>query len=711
MLAEQYTFNYVWTLWDLLFGTQVVPLLATLGIECPTEPPTAWNDLFKAPWDHALTLRRKQTFLSRLSLGHSGGTPVYYQLATLTMREELASDPRPTQDEVSYLAEEVTKQLKQSIKVYEQASSESVCAFLESVAKWAMSRVAFHPDIPHLSLYDIAATAGAIHTCTDRTDQPEKPFILSSIDLSGIQRYIFAIQYSATTGVAKRLRSRSFFLSLFLDSIIVEILARLGLSTLQVISRSGGQAQLLLPNTEKTIAVLNDLQEELDAYAIKHFEGLLTVHVSATSFSTEEMREQYAQVLRRNAEQLRRRKQRALDRILFGSEGWNEDSFIVGDLHPKARCSSCRRLGTFDEVCTDCARDRHLGGLIPKQDRFYLTDARGVDGIELFGRWIMTVVPPNTDSHSICLSFQAVPEPEAGSRIWWSERARHVAQYPSGDTMEFTEIAATSRGKKRLAYVKADIDRLGMLFAFGIPHSETVLHPCQVRGLSGEIDSFTSGYLQRLLISEYPDTYTVFAGGDDIAVITPWNQGIEIATKLRRQLARLSGDNPDVTLSAAVRVVEPLLPVTFAMEMVEEDLEQAKETVGLTGDRDQVTIFGRTMAWRDAFLVLEDGNFLCESLEKKYLSGAMLHQLQALGLLFREYMDKKSVSGLRYRPLLHYLLARWDEDRDLEKAFKKEPKLREWLYSLAGDTNGSIGALLESVRFALMSRFTEEDAD
>lgn len=711
LLAGHYAFNYAWTVWDRLFGTEMVALLASLGVECPSEPPSAWGEILKPSWDHAVALRRKQTFFSRVSLGNSGGTPVYYKLLSLTDRDELANDARPTKNEASLLADAVKGLLTRAIATYKHVSVDAVYTFVEAVAKWAMSRVAFHSDISHLSLYDVAATAGAIQTCLDRTDRAARPFALAAIDLSGIQKYIFAIQHAAATGVAKRLRSRSFFLSLFLDSVVLEVLGRLGLSTLQVISRSGGQAQLLLPNTPDTFAVMAGIQEELDAYCIEHFEGLLTAHVAVTSFSMEQMRQQYARVLRNNADKLRRRKQRSLERVLLESDGWNEEAFIVGDSHPKARCVSCRRLGTFAEICPDCARDTRLGALIPRREKFYLTDGHDADGIRLFGSWTMTVEPPTEgDRASICLSFQDTPQPESGSRIWWSERTRHVAQYPSGATMEWTEIAARSRGKQRLAYVKADLDRLGLLMAFGIPDSDSVVYPCQVRGLSAEVDAFTSGYVQRLLTREYPDTYTIFAGGDDIAIIAPWHMGIEIAAKLRLQLALLSGNNPDVSLSAAVRVVEPLLPITFAMEMTEADLEQAKETMGATGDRDQVTIFGRTMSWRDADRVMEDGVLLREALEAKCISGAMLHRLQIVGLLFREYMDTKSVAALRYRPLWRYLLARWDEDGNAKKAAAKMPQLVKWLHDLI-DNDESLRTLPESVRFALMSRAAEEDAE
>ena len=169
-----------------------------------------------------------------------------------------------------------------------------------------------------------------------------------------------------------------------------------------------------------------------------------------------------------------------------------------------------------------------------------------------------------------------------------------------------------------MAYVKADIDRLGLLFAFGIPSSDLIAPICQVRGLSAEVDAFTSGYVQRLLTRQYPDTYTIFAGGDDIAIVAPWHQGVEIASRLRMQLALLAGRQTEVSLSAAVRVVEPLTPITFVMEMVEGDLEQAKGHVGQSGDRDQVTLFGRTMSWREAVNVIKDGFLLQSAIEKGF---------------------------------------------------------------------------------------------
>lgn len=78
-------------------------------------------------------------------------------------------------------------------------------------------------------------------------------------EFSGIQDFIYTI----TSKMAmKSLRGRSFYLELFIEHIVDEILLALDLSRVNLIYSGGSQFYLLLPNIEKTKDILNRYKEK-----------------------------------------------------------------------------------------------------------------------------------------------------------------------------------------------------------------------------------------------------------------------------------------------------------------------------------------------------------------------------------------------------------------------------------------------------------------
>lgn len=75
----------------------------------------------------------------------------------------------------------------------------------------------------------------------------EKMFLLYSMDVSGIQDFIYTI---ATQKVLKGLRTRSFYLEIVIEHCIDTLLERTGLTRANLIYSGGGHAYVILPNTD-----------------------------------------------------------------------------------------------------------------------------------------------------------------------------------------------------------------------------------------------------------------------------------------------------------------------------------------------------------------------------------------------------------------------------------------------------------------------------
>lgn len=117
-------------------------------------------------------------------------------------------------------------------------------------------------EIPDISLYDHLRTTAAIAAClyiyhceknewdiTSIKDSRKEKFRLVVGDLSGIQSYIFDISHHGAGGVAKRLRARSFYLSMLSEVASHKVLHTFGLPISNIIMASGGKFYILLPNT------------------------------------------------------------------------------------------------------------------------------------------------------------------------------------------------------------------------------------------------------------------------------------------------------------------------------------------------------------------------------------------------------------------------------------------------------------------------------
>lgn len=89
-----------------------------------------------------------------------------------------------------------------------------------------------------------------------------------------------------------------------------------------------------------------------------------------------------------------------------------------------------------------------------------------------------------------------------------------------GEPLYFDCIANKSGGKKLLGYLKADVDNLGSLFAYGLGDDLQDRNSIsRLATLSRMLDLFFSGRIEQLLSIEYTDCYSVFSGGDDLLII------------------------------------------------------------------------------------------------------------------------------------------------------------------------------------------------
>ncbi|MGR3220096.1 MAG: type III-A CRISPR-associated protein Cas10/Csm1 [Candidatus Anammoxibacter sp.] len=125
-----------------------------------------------------------------------------------------------------------------------------------------------------VSLYDHLRSSAAIAACLYKRHKTSlddgKNFdnkyelLLIGGTFSGIQNYIFDITNLGSGGAAKRLRARSFFVYIFLETIIQRVLYELDLPLVCNMFSAGGKFLLFAPNTNTVNEKLATLKKEIE---------------------------------------------------------------------------------------------------------------------------------------------------------------------------------------------------------------------------------------------------------------------------------------------------------------------------------------------------------------------------------------------------------------------------------------------------------------
>ena len=157
-------------------------------------------------------------------------------------------------------------------------------------------------------------------------------------------------------------------------------------------------------------------------------------------------------------------------------------------------------------------------------------------------------------------------------------------------------------GVSALMTLKGDVDNLGAIFQHGLEAPSL----SRMAAMSRQMNAFFAVHLPYLCRTEFRNTYTVFAGGDDFFLIAPWTHQMELATRLHTDFHRYVSENGRIGFSAGLAMTKPGLPVRQLEAMAEHSLENAKAFRRKTGGaKNAVACFDRTIDWSDYRELLE----------------------------------------------------------------------------------------------------------
>jgi CRISPR-associated protein Csm1 len=161
---------------------------------------------------------------------------------------------------------------------------------------------------------------------------------------------------------------------------------------------------------------------------------------------------------------------------------------------------------------------------------------------------------------------------------------------------------------------------------------------------------------------QYRNIYTVYAGGDDLFLISDWETAANFAFLIQREFSDYVCQNKDVTISAGINLAKARYPIRRGVEEAENFLRDSKDR-----GRNRITLFHTTVEWKLLEDLEEFRDFLEKSLLNKEsrLSKSFLRRLLTYHQMFMEAYCPKDLgrkganpAGVRFQSKLAYDIGR-----------------------------------------------------
>ena len=550
---------------------------------------------------------------------------------------------------------------------------------------------------PDVSLYDHNRLTSAIAACLaydDHLPEPDEDVaLLVRGDLSGIQRFIYRLSRpdAETAHVAKRLRGRSFYVQLLSELVVEWILNEIGLPDSCAIFIGGGRFDLLLPT--KSEKKVEDLYAKLSHWLYHQFQGELALLMASAPANAGDLADS-------------RKIFRELDRKLEEAKlsKWvtllSPQQMAVPGIPQYHVCKVCQLTPMPDSglVCDLCQIHAQIGKELPYLHylAYCYKPASAIDKEKIISfknaPFNISVVllrekieikdlPPGSKVFSINETEDFIFADYASSfRFLANSAPRALKDYKGeaeesiqqGDILHFEAIAKLSRGAERLGILKADVDRFGLIMSEGLSEEDSGKAPTlclrptlsRMASLSRMLDLFFSGQLNRIC-QEVSDEwakdnpqkatltdgifYILYSGGDDLFIVGPWEEVLQLAERVRKEFNAFSANNPNLTISAGYVQVKPRYPVQKFAELVDQAEQVAKQ------QRNQIHAFGTTMDWDHFDQLLELAHSWSKAVQNGEIPSGLIYDL---GGLFRQHSDSAGSLRPLWTPRLYYSFAR-----------------------------------------------------
>jgi CRISPR-associated protein Csm1 len=519
-----------------------------------------------------------------------------------------------------------------------------------------------------ISLFDHLRVVGALVSglWTDyniqrlKDGQDAVEFLLVEGDITGIQRFLYLL--SNTKGVGKRLRGKSFFLSVLPVILGRFFLRELGYPMVNLLYAGGGKFQFVIGYEEGVEQKLDELQRRVDEVLVKEFGGHLGVVLGWLKVNGRELGvDILGEKIHKLYEETGRKKFQKFSAVL---ENFDR---LVNYLGPDnyEMCPSCQvsLKPEGEKFCKWCELFQKVGEKIPRAEYVVFSSEMGdlyLEGIGGVSVYAKGQIPYTLPGDTLLLLNRTDFEDKADGFFFLANTVPTKEEEGKILVKDFEEmLEEEEEGYKLLAFVKMDVDNLGLIFSQGLKEDYSI---SRVATLSRSLDLFFSGYIDTLLQKEEfkNKVYVVYSGGDDVFFCAPWEIALKVAKEIEKDFTEYTCYNRCFTISAGVFFQKPNYPIRFGADKAEDEKGIAK------ADKNSISLWGHSLSW-DAFRsALERLNEFMENFDV-HSHRTLLYRIYTL---LRAYKKDGKVS-LRFYPMFYYRLHRNIKKEEEQRALEK----------------------------------------
>lgn len=457
-----------------------------------------------------------------------------------------------------------------------------------------------------ISLFDHVKLTAAVASCIDRYLAGEKnlkqklftesdtfysneAFLLLSLDVSGIQKFIYTI---STKNALRTLRARSFYLEIMMEHIIDLLLERLNLSRANLIYSGGGHCYILAPNTDSAKETIDRFITEVNEWFLKTFQTQLYIACGYAPCSARTLKNEpvgsYSNLFRSVSAALSESK----------SHRYSAKQIIALNHIRKAdysrECSVCKNVGEVndDGVCPICAAMADLSKEVLYTDFFSVVLEDEKKGLPLPGGYRLAY-DTKESLETRMKEDQYFVRTYGKNRMYTGKNVSTklwVGSYTNGNTFE--EFAEEAAGIDRIGILRADVDNLGHAFVAGFDnpanHNRYVTLS-RTATLSRQLSLFFKLYINKIMSEpEYQlnpnspggkrNATIVYSGGDDVFVVGAWDDVIALAVDLREDFIKFTEGT--LSISAGIGIYTDSYPISASAIEVADQETAAKSNPG-----------------------------------------------------------------------------------------------------------------------------------
>lgn len=570
----------------------------------------------------------------------------------------------------------------------------------------------------HNHLKDVTGISHALYLSKQKS---ELNLIIG--DLPGIQKYIFA---NVIRKPAQVLRGRSIFVQILTRNFASIFLNYLGLTEANVIMLAGGKFYILAQNSDDFQEKYEDAVRKIENYLVENFNYELSFSSAYSTFSVVKLKDKkdpfnFGDVIDETSYLLLQKRNKQFEKNLFGDPELKDNKFILsknfvspdGDSNSIKCDFTDKPIRKGREVLKKIGEENYqlekqvfnewtIGKDIPYSD-VIIGISEEFDEV----KWIKKLKDYNPEKHIAPNKILLNPEldnlllPENLKKdLLRDALVIEVANYSSmsdDHVMEFNKMTKANNGAEFLTLIKGDVDNLGLIMSSGlVDDNENYTAISRTTTLSNHLKYFFSFLINGLLkdwdneklISQVDSSasdqriYTVFAGGDDLLLISPQSSSLKLVYELENIFKEFVCDNPEVHISYSLTNFKAHTPIRLIADIAEEnqskikdsyfvhnmieEIDKNKELFHSFNDKAGTLIFGTPIKNEFIPKLIQYKNDLITWVndDQNRVTKGVLRNLLVLSRIMKDFSETDDTRFLMWHPKLTYMINRLLRDKN-----------------------------------------------